>query len=85
MSPSKSRYSSGWSSVRTARLLRRGSGGMPFGTAHDASVPSRSSRRSQCRERAWCSCTTYRGAPSPSPEAGSGGGSGVAPKSRLAR
>ena len=58
MSPSKSRYSSGWSSVRTARWLRFGSGGMPLGTAHEASVPSCSSRRSQCMARALCSCTT---------------------------
>ena len=29
-----------------------GSTGMPFGTAHDASTPSRSSRRSQCSARA---------------------------------
>src|SRR5450759_3534434 len=36
---------------------------MPFGTAHEARTPSRSSRRSQCRARAWCSWTTNRGAP----------------------
>ena len=36
--------------------------GMPFGTAHDARTPSRSSRRSQCSARARCSWTTNRGA-----------------------
>ena len=41
----------------TARWLRfRDPAGMPLGTAHDASVPSRSSRRSQCIARAECSC-----------------------------
>ena len=49
ISPAKVRYSSGWSSVWTARWFFRGSAGMPFGTAHDASTPSRSRRRSQCR------------------------------------
>ncbi len=53
-------YSSGWSSVWTARWLSSGSVGMPFGTAHDASTPSRSRRRSQCRRRAWCSWITKR-------------------------
>src|SRR3954465_2594164 len=60
MSPWKSMYSSGWSSVWTARGVREGSGGMPFGTAHETSTPARSSRRSQCRLRAWCSWTTKR-------------------------
>ena len=58
ISPWNSRYSSGWSSVRTARWLRLGSSGMPLGTAHEASTPSCSSRRSQCRRVAWCSWTT---------------------------
>src|SRR5215208_5722867 len=53
---------------------------MPFGTAHDASTPSRSSRRSQCRRRAWCSWMTKR-LPSVSP--GLPAGSGVSAKSRL--
>src|SRR5262245_22377703 len=83
MSPSKSRYSSGWSSVWTARLLRFGSGGRPRGTAKDSSTPSRSSRRSQCMLRAWCSWTTNRPPGSPSPA--SPAGSGVASKSRLDR
>src|SRR3989440_12225991 len=90
MSPVKSRSDSGWSSVGTARWLTLGSGGTPLGSAHDASTPSRSSRRSQWRRRAWCSWTTKRGAPSapggaPSgPGRSSSSGSGVAEKSRLA-
>src|SRR5918995_75857 len=83
MSPSNSRYSSGWSSVWTARLLRFGSGGMPRGTAHDSSTPSCSRRRSQCRRRAWCSWITNR--PPGSPSSGPPVGSGVASKSRFAR
>src|SRR5438552_6126672 len=35
---------------------------MPLGTAHDTPTPSFSSRKSQCRRRAWCSWTTNRGA-----------------------
>src|SRR3954452_3768224 len=58
---------------------------MPLGTAHEASVPSCSRRRSQCRRVAWCSCTTKRpvaaGFPSPAPPAGSG----VSVKARFAR
>src|SRR5918999_1934491 len=61
ISPSNSRYSSGWSSVRTASRFSSGWAGIPRGTAHDASVPSCSSRRSQWSRRAWCSCTTKRG------------------------
>ena len=68
---------------------RSGSGGTPLGSAHETSTPSRSSRKSQCRRRAWCSWTTNRACrdlacrrgrrlgPSPA-------GSGVAVKSRLA-
>ena len=54
---------SGWSSVCTARWLTDGSGGTPLGTAHETSTPSRSSRKSQCSARAWCSCTTNVAAP----------------------
>ena len=39
---------------------RLGSSGIPLGTAHEASTPSRSRRRSQCSRRAWCSWTTKR-------------------------
>jgi hypothetical protein len=60
ISPEKSRYSIGWSSVRTASRTVSGSVGSPFGTAHDASTPSRSSRTSQCSRRAWCSWMTNR-------------------------
>src|SRR5918992_4167139 len=58
MSPSNVAYSSGWSSVCTARWLVFGSRGIPLGTAQDTSTPPRSSRRSQCRDRAWCSWIT---------------------------
>ncbi len=44
--PSKRPYSSGWSSVCTARWFTAGSSGSPFGTAQDTSTPSRSSRKS---------------------------------------
>src|SRR2546421_861406 len=83
MSPSNSRYSSGWSSVWTARLLRFGSSGMPRGTAHDSSTPSCSRRRSQCMLRAWCSWITNR--PPGSASSGPPAGSGVASKSRFWR
>ena len=39
-------YSSGWSSTCTASARPPGSSGTPFGTAQDASAPSRSSRKS---------------------------------------
>src|SRR5690606_22850130 len=85
ISPSNVAYSSGWSSVCTARWFVSGLHGRPLGTAHDTSTPSRSSRRSQCRLRAWCSWTTNvssspRGSASPS-----GTGSGVRRASRLPR
>src|SRR5215217_7984641 len=73
-------YSIGWSSVWTARWLSSGSLGMPLGTAHEASTPSRSSRRSQCRRRAWCSWMTKRLS---SPLCGLPAGSGVSSKPRL--
>src|SRR5699024_5222227 len=56
--PSKSAYSSGWSSVWTARRLCCGSVGGPFGRAQETSTPSCSSRKSQCRVLAWCSWMT---------------------------
>src|SRR5690242_5973966 len=83
ISPANLKYSSGWSSTWTARWFCLGSGGMPLGTAHETPTPSFSSRRSQCRARAWCSWTTNRGAR----EAFFGTrapGSGVLLKSRLA-
>ena len=46
----------------TASRFSCGSGGMPLGTAQDASTPSCSSRRSQCSRVAWCSWITNRGA-----------------------
>src|SRR5215212_7446301 len=73
-------YSIGWSSVWTARWFSSGSIGMPLGTAHDASTPSRSSRRSQCSRRAWCSWMTKR---LRSSLPGLPAGSGVSAKSRL--
>ena len=86
ISPEKSRYSIGWSSVRTASRTVSGSVGSPFGTAHEASTPSRSSRTSQCSRRAWCSWMTKRW-PEPSGATGSsaGIGSGVRRASRLRR
>src|SRR5436853_2354469 len=56
---------------------------MPLGTAHDTPTPSFSSRKSQCRRRAWCSCTTNRGALA-SLRGTLAPGSGVRLKSRLA-
>ena len=44
--PRTSRTSSGWSSTCTASALVPSSSGTPFGTAHEASTPSRSSRKS---------------------------------------
>jgi hypothetical protein len=84
ISPENSRYSMGWSSVRTASRTVSGSVGRPLGTAHDASTPSRSSRTSQCRLRAWCSCTTNRSSV-PGAGSASGMGSGVRAASRLRR
>ena len=64
-----------------------GSRGTPRGSAHEASTPSRSRRRSQCRRVAWCSWITKRLA---SPASSfvvrrSSLGSGVRSKSRLVR
>src|SRR5713226_2295852 len=57
--------------------------GTPFGTAHETSTPSFSSRKSQCSLRAWCSWTTNRGA-LVSLRGTLAPGSGVFLKSRLA-
>ena len=48
MIPSKSAYSSGWSSVCAAKCFSLGSRVGPFGTAQLTSTPSISSRKSQC-------------------------------------
>src|ERR1022692_3323511 len=87
MSPSKLPYSSGWSSVRTARWFVAGSSGIPLGSAHDTRTPSRSRRKSQCRARAWCSWMTNTGRSSPRGprEPAVRIGSGVLAGSRLAR
>src|SRR4051812_28139102 len=58
---------------------------MPLGTAHEASAPACSRRRSQCRRVAWCSWTTKRPAAAGSPPAAWPAGSFVLAKSRLAR
>jgi hypothetical protein len=46
MTPSKSAYSSGWSSVGIASRFSRGSSDGPFGTAHDFNTPPASNRKS---------------------------------------
>ena len=46
MTPSKSRYSIGWSSTWTASRLTAGSSVGPFGTAQLTSTPSISNRKS---------------------------------------
>src|SRR4051812_503141 len=58
---------------------------MPLGIAHEASVPSCSRRRSQCRRVAWCSWTTKRPAAAGSPSPAAPVGSLVVAKSRFAR
>src|SRR4029450_6517375 len=60
MTPSKSAYSTGWSSTSTARRFSAGSGEGPWGTAHDFRTPPHSRRKSKCRRRAACFCTTKR-------------------------
>src|SRR4026207_2048810 len=52
ISPENSRYSMGWSSVRTASRTVSGSVGSPLGTAQDASTPSRSRRTPPARPAA---------------------------------
>ena len=70
--------------MRTAGGCASGPAGCPSAPPSDASVPSCSSRRSQCRRRAWCSWTTKRASAGSAALATlSGGGSGVAVKSRL--
>src|SRR5262245_49408392 len=56
---------------------------MPLGTAHDASTPSCSRRRSQWSARALCCWTTKRGARSSGSAATLPDGSGVRAKSRF--
>ncbi|CFR99869.1 Uncharacterised protein [Mycobacterium tuberculosis] len=46
IAPSNVAYSSGWSSVCIARWLTDVLSGRFFGTAHETSTPSRSSRKS---------------------------------------
>src|SRR3954452_9947985 len=74
ISPWKSRYSSGWSSVWTALRFSSGVIGIPFGIAQERRAPSCSRRRSQCNRVAECSWITKRGrsAVSAEPPAGSG-------------
>src|SRR4051812_23248843 len=86
MAPSKEAYSSGWSSVGTARRFTPGSSGGDFGTAQLFRTPSRSSRRSQCtrspRPRGvWCSWTT-KVSSSPTGRGCPGGGTGSAGRAR---
>src|SRR5688572_11715872 len=90
--PLNEAYSSGWSSVGTARRLVPGAVGGPFGTAQLFSTPSRSSRRSQCtrspaRPRGvWCSWTTkVSSLPDGRALPAAGTGSAVRAGSRLAR
>src|SRR3954447_11250421 len=91
IAPSKDAYSSGWSSVGTARRFTPGSSGGAFGTAQLFRTPSRSSRRSQCtrspRPRGvWCSWTTnVSSSPAGSGCPSAGTGSAVRAGSRLAR
>ncbi len=85
ISPSKLAYSSGWSSVRTARWLRPGSVGSPLGSAQLTSTPSRSSRKSKCLRRASCSWITKVRPPGRGTGAASGTGSLVRSGSRIDR
>ena len=83
--PSNVPYSSGWSSVWTARWFFFGSVGTPLGSAQETSTPSRSSRKSQCSRRAWCSWMTKELPSAGQVDAASGTGSGVLAASRLDR
>src|SRR5215207_5226742 len=85
ISPENVAYSIGWSSVCTARWLRFGSRGRPRGIAHEASTPSRSSRRSQWSEVAWCSWITNVLFSPRGTGPGAGTGSGVRFRSRIDR
>ena len=60
ITPSKVRYSSGWSSVCTARRFSPGTRLGPRVTAQLFSTPSSSSLRSKCRRRAACFWTQKR-------------------------
>src|SRR4051794_27437208 len=90
--PANDAYSSGWSSVGTARRLAPCSSGGPFGTAQLFRTPSRSSPRAQCtrspvRPRGvWGSWTTnVSSLPTGSALPSGGTGSAVRARSRLAR
>ena len=83
--PSKVAYSSGWSSVWTARRRTPRVVGRPFGTAQLLSTPPASRRRSKCSRRALCRCTTKTGGPSDGAGAPSPAGSGVRSLCRLRR
>src|SRR4051794_1130977 len=89
--PSNDAYSSGWSSVGTARRLTPGSSGGALGTAQLFRTPSRSSRRSQWTRSpaprgVWCSWTTkVSSCPAGSGRPSGGTGSAVRAGSRLAR
>src|SRR5438105_3177538 len=85
MMPSKSPYSSGWSSTWTARRLSARLGEGPFGTAQDRSTPSISRRRSQWSRRAACIWTTNRPPAEEAVGAARAPGSGVWSRERFAR
>src|SRR5437868_2193529 len=85
MMPSKSPYSSGWSSTWTARRLSARLGEGPFGTAQDRSTPSISRRRSQWSRRAACIWTTNRPPAEEAAAAARAPGSGVWSRERFAR
>src|SRR5689334_22431512 len=84
MTASKWTYSSGWFSTLTASRLSSGSSDGAFGTAHEHSTPSISSRKSQCIRVASCWWTTNMRAPRDVPGL-LAIGSGVAPAVRFAR
>ena len=80
ITPSKVRYSSGWSSVWTARRFSLGTRLGPRVTAQLFRTPSSSRRRSKCRRRASCFWTQKR---SPVARLGLPFGSGVCSKLRF--
>src|SRR5690349_14897375 len=55
------RWSRSWSLTATASRSCDGEVGSPFGSAHDRSTPSSSSRRSKWWRGRWCSCSTKAG------------------------
>src|ERR671918_2234904 len=86
ITPSNVAYSRGWSSVGMASRFSRGSVDGPFGTAHDFSTPSASSRKSQCIAVASCCWITKRGFRRPERRPGRPpAGSGVRRRSRFRR